>query len=232
MPMTRAVVVAHRRERLGGRPGEDGAGGLVVDLAVGAVGGEPLVGQLGPHLDFLRNTHRRGAFRAAAGWEIRNESGGGGEGQGRDPGDVAAPQRLGAHGVVGGVEPDRPGQGEVRPAAPRSAYQRSTASSAAGTGMPGLPAVTTELARWVNPRDARSTQSPSRAVSIAGQAPTMTRWRSSTDSARCGLPRREGDGRDLLERGHLGAGDPHLAAPGAHHEDAVVVGRRARRRRR
>src|SRR6185436_11590652 len=50
-------------------------------------------------------------------------------------------------------------------------------------------AVITEFARWVNPRDARSTQSPSRAVSIAGQAPTMTRWRSSTDRARCGLPR-------------------------------------------
>ena len=58
--------------------------------------------------------------------------------------------------------------------------------------MPGLPAVITELARWVKPRDARSTQSPSRAVSIAGQAPTMTRWRSSTDRARCGLPRAGG----------------------------------------
>ena len=64
--------------------------------------------------------------------------------------------------------------------------------------MPGLPAVITELARWVKPRDARSTQSPSRAVSIAGQAPTMTRWRSSTDRARCGLPRREGDGGTSL----------------------------------
>ena len=52
----------------------------------------------------------------------------------------------------------------------------------------------------------------------------MTRWRSSTDSARWGFPRLDGDGWDLLQGGHLGAGHPYLAAPRAHHEDAVVVG--------
>ena len=79
-------------------------------------------------------------------------------------------------------------------ASPRSAYHRSTSSTAASSGRPGEPTVATEFARLVNPRDARSTQSPSRAVSIAGQAPTITRCRSSVDSARCGAPRRDGRG--------------------------------------
>ena len=103
-----------------GRAGEDGAGRLVVDRPVGAVGREPLVGQLAPHLDCLRITHRDQArLRPLRRWEIRNESGGGGEGQGGDAPPVAAAQRLGADLVVGGVETDRPREGEVRREAAR-----------------------------------------------------------------------------------------------------------------
>ena len=52
----------------------------------------------------------------------------------------------------------------------------------------------------------------------------MTRWRSSTDRARCGLPRRDGDGGTSLSAVTSSSRHPHLAPPGAHHEDAVVVG--------
>ena len=52
----------------------------------------------------------------------------------------------------------------------------------------------------------------------------MTRWRSSTDSARCGLPRREGEGGTSLTAVTASRRTAHVTAAGAHHEDAVGVG--------
>ena len=98
-----------------------------------------------------------------------------------------------ATGSLAGSDPSGPAT--VRFGGSRcTAYHRSTTSRASGTGSPGLPEVTTEFARWVNPLEARRTQSPNRSLCIGGQAPTMTRWRSSTESARWGAPRRAGAG--------------------------------------
>ena len=180
----------------------------LVDLAVGAVCREPPVGE---HLTDLDDAARRART-----------------GRGRTPaqtprvaavrvsvGTRAAYPRPSASAPTGSSAGSAPtGPATVRFAGrPRPAYQRSTWSRAADTGSPGLPAVTTEFARCVKPREARSTQSPSRAVSIAGHAPTMTRWRSSTDSARCGAPRRDGLGESPWRRSPTGAGPaPRRAA--------------------
>ena len=223
MPMTVPSSSRTVANAWAGRPGEDGAGGLVVDLPVGAVGREPLVGQLAPHLDFLRITHSGGAVRGAARWVIRNESGGGGEGEGGDARDVAAPQRLDAHGVVGGVEPDRPGQGEVRrqralgvPALDGVERGRHRDAGAAGghhrVGPLGEPAR----------RPQHPVAQPGGLHRRPGADHDALEVLDRQGAVRLAAPGRRR--RDLLERGHLGAGHPHVAASGAHHEHAVVVG--------
>lgn len=81
-PTTRPRHPSSSRTPDRGEAGEHDPGGAVVHGAVGAVGGEPVVGEVTPHLDFLHASH---LVVRSPGWLACNESGGGGERHGGDP---------------------------------------------------------------------------------------------------------------------------------------------------
>ncbi|GAA3868745.1 hypothetical protein GCM10022227_27940 [Streptomyces sedi] len=89
---------------------------------------------------------------------------------------------------------------------PRAAYQATTRSSSGSAG----PRRTAELARRVQPPAARSSQSPTRSVSGAGQARVVTCVNSATEAA--GTPRlRAGAGGTTLPATSADSANPTVS---------------------
>ncbi len=93
-------------------------------------------------------------------------------------------RRAAAHPRRSRSSSQRLGSGSCRiGGSARSPYQATTRASASSSGTPGSPTTRTELARPVRPPEARSSHSPSAAVSNGGQPACATRCTASAETS-------------------------------------------------
>ena len=221
------------RERSCSGPSSTARASVAV-LRARVVGGQPPVGRGGRPMHDVAAAARRqqaGARRAAAcatagDWSSESAS----------PGPGGDPARRPAKPPT--ARPSRPRPGP-RPAGRGRRRTRAPRRAPSSHGTPGSPASSTELARALNPPDARSTQSPSGSASTAGHDPWARRAASSAGT-RSGADGRGGTGLpDTMSarvdrharRAVLAAPTVRRVVPGLQHPEHVGHRRAAARAR-